>query len=566
MSVNPGQGLPFLPGNTFRDLTKSAYHRAQTLAFKNGYALPRRPVVGTGQDPLLSVNISHCERNQLISDIPNLTYGTDTHRHPPMSYIPAHAAYDKKVLRFYGYFQQPVLHSPDEKFRVRPVVIYYYLEDDSMGVIEPPVENSGIPQGKLIKRQRLTKNQHGEFYNWKDLNLCMDMNLYGTVYRITHCDPFTQDFMESQGIVLNEPESIPSDPYTTLRTQTQQTHATPYEHNHQLEHFLTKDRQVLRFFALWDDSDSIFRDKRSVTLHYYLVDNSIEICEHQEPNSGRDPFPVLLRRQRVPKHIKPTCEPFPSCVLEVSKVDVQEYFSPEDFRVGEELTLMGRRFLLYDCDGFTWKYFQQNHPEIQIKPVTVQTSTQRDSKKVIPPYNGFGSLEDSLQNCLSLIPEPPKKDVIKLLENDHKVLRYAARLDSQNPLDEGRRFILSYYLSNDMISIFERSTRNSGIMGGKFLEKTHVPKPGSVVENPEYYGPADFSIGATLEVFGHRFVLTDADRYVLNYLESVPNHIPEHMLSSLRQRFGVSQTSEQDDRDKEQPAGETDEVLAPIES
>ncbi|KAL0165166.1 hypothetical protein M9458_040919, partial [Cirrhinus mrigala] len=110
--------------------------------------------------------------------------------------------------------------------------------------------------------------------------------------------------------------------------------------------------------------------------------------------------------------------------------------------------------------------------------------------------------------------------------------------DSQNPLDEGRRFILSYYLSDDMISIFEKSTRNSGIIGGKFLEKTRVPKPGSSVENPEYYGPADFSIGATVEVFGHRFILTDADRYVLSYLESLSHHIPEHTLSSLRQKFG----------------------------
>lgn len=48
--------------------------------------------------------------------------------------------------------------------------------------------------------------------------------------------------------------------------------------------------------------------------------------------------------------------------------------------------------------------------------------------QVIPPYNGYGSLEDSLQNCLALVPEPPKKDVIKLLENNHKVLRYIARL------------------------------------------------------------------------------------------------------------------------------------------
>ncbi|WP_411025290.1 DM10 domain-containing protein, partial [Salmonella sp. s57379] len=135
----------------------------------------------------------------------------------------------------------------------------------------------------------------------------------------------------------------------------------------------------------------------------------------------------------------------------------------------------------------------------------------QEFKRVIPPYNGFGSLEDSLQNCLTLFPEPPKKDLIKLIKNDNKVLRYAARLDSQNPEDMGRNFIFYYFLSNDMLSIFETFKRNTGISGGKFLEKTRVPKPGSSVENPEYYGPADFAIGATVEVFGRRFILTDAD-------------------------------------------------------
>ncbi|XP_056336633.1 EF-hand domain-containing protein 1 [Danio aesculapii] len=533
MSINTGHGLPFLPGNTFRDLTKSAFHRAQTLDFKNGYAQPRRPAVGIGQEPLLSVNISHSERNQLITDIPNLTYGTDR-SHLPLEFIPAHAAYDKKVLRFYGYFRQEVLHSRDEHFRIRPVVFYYHLEDDSICVTEPPVENSGIPQGKLIKRQRLSKSPRGDLYHWKDLNVGMDINLFGEAYRITHCDPFTQDFMESQGIVLNEFESIPSDPYTTRRAHNQQTHITPFDHNHQLERFLALDRQVLRFFALWDDSDSLYGEKRPVTLHYYLVDDSVEICEHHEANSGRDPFPVLLRRQKIPKHIKPTCEPFPSCVLEVSPHDVKEFFCPQDFRVGEEVNLMGRRFLLYDCDDFTHKYYQHHYPDIPIRPFTVDTRTQQDIKRVIPPYNGFGSLEDSLQNCLSLIPQPPKKDVIKLLENDHKVLRYAARLDSQNPLDEGRRFILSFHFADDMISIFEKSTRNSGIIGGKFLEKTRIPKPGSTAEKPEYYQPADLCVGATVEVFGHRFVVTDADRFVLSFLESQSHQTPEHTLSSLR--------------------------------
>ena len=36
--------------------------------------------------------------------------------------------------------------SPAEFYRVRPVLIFYYLEDDSMQVFEDIVENSGIPQ------------------------------------------------------------------------------------------------------------------------------------------------------------------------------------------------------------------------------------------------------------------------------------------------------------------------------------------------------------------------------------------------------------------------------------
>ena len=37
-----------------------------------------------------------------------------------------------------------------EYYRIRPVDIYYYLEDDSIAVMEPRVENSGMPQGNPV--------------------------------------------------------------------------------------------------------------------------------------------------------------------------------------------------------------------------------------------------------------------------------------------------------------------------------------------------------------------------------------------------------------------------------
>lgn len=51
-----------------------------------------------------------------------------------------------QVLRFYGFFKESVVESNIENHRIRKVVLYYYLEDDSMHIAEPRQDNSGIPQ------------------------------------------------------------------------------------------------------------------------------------------------------------------------------------------------------------------------------------------------------------------------------------------------------------------------------------------------------------------------------------------------------------------------------------
>jgi len=53
--------------------------------------------------------------------------------------------HDRHVLHFHCYFQEPVVENQTENYRVRRCTLYYYLDDDTMHIIENRVENSGIP-------------------------------------------------------------------------------------------------------------------------------------------------------------------------------------------------------------------------------------------------------------------------------------------------------------------------------------------------------------------------------------------------------------------------------------
>lgn len=68
-----------------------------------------------------------------------------------------------------------------------------------------------------------------------------------------------------------------------------------------LSAFLFSPLQVLRFYAIWDDTNCAFGDHHPCIIHYFLADDTVEVREIHKRNDGRDPFPVLMRRQRLPK-------------------------------------------------------------------------------------------------------------------------------------------------------------------------------------------------------------------------------------------------------------------------
>lgn len=315
-----------------------------------------------------------------------------------------------------------------------------------------------------------------------------NLSIYGHTFRICDCDEFTSKWLESEGLIVNPPESVPDDPYIKTRTKAAELKSyktrTDYD---KLKQYIDMDRKVLRFYVTWDDRSQAYGEIRPFIIQYYLVDDTMEVREVHKPNDGRDPFPVLIKRQKIPKNRYNVKSNFSAIYLELSDNEVKDYYKPSDFALGRSVNIFSRNFTVYDMDNFTKAFYYQNFGDTDFTPINdenvVGPKPRAHNKMEIAPYNGYGSLEDSLQNCLFLVPEPPKKDYIKLMENEHKVLRYEAILSTTNNDDKGRKFIISYRLSDDTVGIYEPPMRNSGIIGGKFLENCRIAKPGKIVLN-----------------------------------------------------------------------------------
>lgn len=435
---------------------------------------------------------------------------------------------DRKVLRFYGYFKEGIVESNLENMRVRKVVVYYYLEDDTMHVSEPRIDNSGIPQGVLIKRQRIPKPGHGvnDFYNLYDLNIGNEITLYAKTIRLVDCDKFTREFFEALEIEMGETEAYPTDQYTEQREEEKRSlnrkskltsediELKRYlEYSHKGRHckpssseqiavqrFLKKDRQVLRFYCCWDDRESLYGDFREFTLEYTLSDGCVKISEMYEPNSGRDPFPMFIKKSKLPKP---------------GKSDV--FYTERELGIGRTIDAFGRKFLIYDWDKFTEDYYAEKYGEKR-DPIKVRQEKPAPGIIEPPPYNGYGDEEDSLGSWKYLVLKPPRKDVKKLIEKDKLQLRFGAVMDTNAPEDIDRKFIVTYYLADDTLAIFEPPQRNSGIVGGKFLQRRRVMNPST----GKYFSPQDMFVGQVIEVNKYRFVLNRTDEHTIKYMESRP--------------------------------------------
>jgi hypothetical protein len=137
---------------------------------------------------------------------------------------------------------------------------------------------------------------------------------------------------------------------------------------------------------------------------------------------------------------------------------------------------------------------------------------------------------------MSLHPKPPPKDELKLITRMHDVLRLKAKMVTRNAVDATREFIITFYLSNDTIQIYEPPQRNSGIVAGKFLQRTKMKN----VETGEYFKAADLEVGRVITINKYQFMLLEATEYAMSYMEADPEEFPQADLSVIIDRLRFS--------------------------
>lgn len=106
--------------------------------------------------------------------------------------------------------------------------------------------------------------------------------------------------------------------------------------------FLENDRKVLKFFARFEGAPFI--------IHYFLADDTIEVREVSLPNSGKDPFPVTFKRQKLAKNY---------ALNQPGQTYAENFVKAEELSVGSNLFVFGRIYSIEDCDNFTRNYYLQ---------------------------------------------------------------------------------------------------------------------------------------------------------------------------------------------------------------
>eukprot|EP00929_Paragymnodinium_shiwhaense_P075598 TRINITY_DN3866_c0_g3_i1.p1 TRINITY_DN3866_c0_g3~~TRINITY_DN3866_c0_g3_i1.p1 ORF type:complete len:773 (+),score=195.26 TRINITY_DN3866_c0_g3_i1:58-2319(+) len=536
--------LPNLPGFAYkRKVQKTG--RPQSFQYVNGVPIEHKEGVTFERPKLVAVQ-KNVKTRRLGNHVPT-TCEEFEGQEQVQTALPAWDALDRHVLRFYGFFKEAVIETNLETERVRKATIYYYLEDDTCEINEKKGENSGMQQGKIVRRHRFP-GMSGGYLHWEDLQVGGLLHIYGRAIRLTECDAFTRQFYAGQGIQQADMEDDEEDAFgmslpakggyhgmqKSAEKQFREVMIGGGHVNANMQQFLEWDKKVCRFYAVLDDMTKPEFERRPFIILYFLADDQVEIRELYPLNSGRDNFPIFFRKgplERGPLRVRNPME---------HRAKKDECVNASDFAVGQTIQLLGKEFYVYDADDFTRMYFEQELGTTLEERQDVRLPERTVPRPPTPPYTGYGTWDDSMGSVMQLMPKQPVKDFNKLFYNDGKVLRFTAQYHNPKPEDAERLFVFNFHLFDDTLSVHEPPQRNMGIMTGRYLEKSvHMNQMTGKI-----FKAQDFYPGSVVKVYNREFEIVDMDEYTRNFIENVDSSSSKFDLQAVMEklRSGMQQS------------------------
>lgn len=169
-------------------------------------------------------------------------------------------------------------------------------------------------------------------------------------------------------------------------------------------------------------------------------------------------------------------------------------------------------------------------------PVKIKKNPPQKVIHPIPPHNGIGSEEDSLLSVYSLRPAARIKDMNKMFKSDKHVLRFSCKLISSVAADEERKFLLSVYVRDDTIMVYELADKNSGRIPCKFMERKKHKNPFT----NKYYGEKDFTVGSTIYLNSFIFKVIESDEYTKKYMRDNREVFPDSDMQVILNRVRLA--------------------------
>lgn len=212
--------------------------------------------------------------------------------------------------------------------------------------------------------------------------------------------------------------------------------------------------------------------------------------------------------------------------------------------IGKTLDVYGRNVLIVDCDAFTREHYRRNYgieemPSIA-EPSAACNRPKNNIERKLPPFNGWGSHENSEENCKKIILKTPLSDYTKFLKYGNSRLRFGAKMESTMQTNALRSFIIAYYLVDDTISVYETDGRNSGFKNGDFYSRRKFYLPNQEwfsSDRPQQYLSSHFFIGATVCLKDFFFNLTSADEFTFRHMELLPFEYPMANIELIMQKI-----------------------------